>query len=1202
MKATLTIVAGLCSLGLLFSAPPAPEGFAGPESPPLPEPFPIKYQDQGVYDQRLKGLFAPEGFKVEIVAENPVVVNPVGITFGPDGTLFVIEWKPDPGREWFELKETFTFQDGTSRQVATMKKFVTDPVKALHYNPETGTYDRSDVIIPEELPSTLLWHDGWLYTASRGTVRRYKQSRAGGPWDIREVIAQGFCGFHHHQVSGLTIGNDGWLYITSGDDDNFAEGSDGSRATVLRTGAIFRCKPDGSEMEIFSIGYRNPYRDMAYDDKFNWFHADNDNEDGSKFTGCRLMHVTEGSDYGWRLLPGARCCRPDFVRGAIAGELPGKLPPMLKTGRGSPAGLLIYHDTKIPEQYRGLLYYPDVFRRLVRAYGIKPNGSSFDVVSEFEFLKSDDPLFRPCEMVTGPDGAIYVCDWRTDSGGAGKLWGDGQNGRIYRITWVGTEDLPGIPTRGLDSWAKLIRKPTEELIAALGSPDLTDRVEARKELVRRGTPARDAILKSIISGTLEPDGRLAALGALQAHWSNEVEALFILLLNDNSPDIRRLAADGLGRNAKPGNARVQESLVKIFADEEPAVRRSVAMAIGRIGAPGAADVLLNAWRADTAADFMLADGYIRAIESLGKPGFASLLSLAASGEAADLERVVNAIAGCRTMAGYQALPELLSNPHLKPEQKIALVRSFPNYQFDPPVSFEPLVEFMTTTEKLDPAVVAAGLEVLSETGNINSPEDTALVLKLLDAKEPELQLAAIRTANSSRIRDAGPKLIAIADDNKMSQQLRTEAVKALASTGGPQIDTALTNILQAEVPTALKREALRSLATVAPEQARTAAEKLLKQPDLELLAEAVAVLGSSKQGAQTVGEKFLAGQLPKALLPRVTEVLGKFRDDEAIAKLSGEVMKGGLSVGSDPASVDRIRKLVLTQGDPLKGKQLYLNTKLLACANCHQLEGSGGNIGPDLTRVWDTQTIDKLIEAIIEPSKEIKEGYQTYKAATIDGRVFTGLRITDTDTEVVIREANGTDVRLLKDDLDELTPLQTSLMPDNVVSQLTFDQFIDLIAFLKNRQAQESLRGNVLTYMFATGLRTNQLIDWEKAELPDGIRWQLSAAEPNGLVQTEAKPGVSYALTWVYSPNSQKAVANLKTNAKNAELRVNGKPVSQLGGDLHTDFARYPLELNEGWTPVIVKLVTQAGELHFGIVLEGQELKSSAQPLDSPKK
>src|SRR5262249_19878168 len=151
------------------------------------------------------------------------------------------------------------------------------------------------------------------------------QSKPGGAYDIKQVIARGFCGFHHHQVSGLTIGNDGWLYVTSGDDDNYVEGSDGSRATVLRTGAIFRCRPDGSRMHIFARRFRNPYRDVACAVPGNMSHADNDNEDGSKFTGCRLMHIVEGNDFGWRLYWGARCCKPDTVRGAVYGELPGKV-------------------------------------------------------------------------------------------------------------------------------------------------------------------------------------------------------------------------------------------------------------------------------------------------------------------------------------------------------------------------------------------------------------------------------------------------------------------------------------------------------------------------------------------------------------------------------------------------------------------------------------------------------------------------------------------------------------------------------------------------------------------------------------------------------------------------------------------------------------------------------------------------------------
>src|SRR5262249_30059617 len=395
-------------------AAPHKVDFTQPQSPAKPKRGWAKYIAQGTLDPRLKGYVTPAGLKVEIVAEQPTIINPVGMTFADDGTLFVLEWLPSPGDEWRETPETFTYKDGSIRKVATMKKRVKDVVKVLTYNPATGTYDQAKVILEDELPSSILLHQGWLYLSSRGTVRRFKldevlaNPKAAKP----HVIAQGFCCFHHHQVSGMTIGNDGWLYITAGDDDNFVEGSDGSRATVLRTGAVFRCRPDGSRMHVYSIGFRNPYRDVALDTGMNIFHVDNDNEDGSKFTGCRFMHVAEESDFGWRLFTGARCCKPDPVRGAVFGGMPGKMPAMLKTGRGSPAGLLIYNDTQFPEHYRGLMYYPDVFRKLIRAYRVEPSGSTFQAVEEFEFLKSNDPLFRPCHMVVGPDGAMYVCDWR----------------------------------------------------------------------------------------------------------------------------------------------------------------------------------------------------------------------------------------------------------------------------------------------------------------------------------------------------------------------------------------------------------------------------------------------------------------------------------------------------------------------------------------------------------------------------------------------------------------------------------------------------------------------------------------------------------------------------------------------------------------------------------------------------------------------
>jgi putative membrane-bound dehydrogenase-like protein len=1198
-----SVLAGLLLTSVASAAPPPPPAeFAQPQSPAKPAAFPVTYVDQGKYDSRLAGLMAPDGFKTEVVADAPTVVNPVGLTFAPDGTLFVLEWTVDPvtqGR-WFEFKETFRYRDGTTKQVATMKKFVMDVVKVLKYNPAKKAYDQFDTIIADELPSTLVWHDGWLYTASRGTVRRYKQSRKGGPWDVREVIAQGFCGFHHHQVSGLSFGNDGKLYITSGDDDNFAEGADGTRATVMRTGAVFRCNPDGTQLEEYSRGYRNPYRDLAHDSKFNWFHADNDNEDGSKFTGCRLVHVAEGVDYGWRLKDGARCCRPDFGRGAVAGELPGKLPPMLKTGRGSPAGVLIYNDTRLPAPYRGLMYYPDVFRKLVRAYTLREKGASFEVTHEFEFLKSADPLFRPCQMVTGPDGAIYVVDWRTDSGGAGRLSGDGQHGRIYRMTWVGTKDHPAIAPRGMDSWAKLVALPDAKLVEALDSPDLTDRVEARKEAVRRGPAAARLVLRRFVSGGFSPDGRLVAMGVLQAGWSAEVADLFRLLLNDASPDVRRLAADGLGLHPTPADSRTHEALVRLLGDDSPAVRRAAALAVGRVGVTGAAEALANAWKADDRRDPFLSDAYLRGLEKLGRPGVEAILALANSGQKADLDAAVAAFAGFRERAAAAALPDLLAHPHLSPDQRAELVRSFANYQFDPPLSPAALLTYLTNSQDKSPAVAIAGLEVLAGTGNATDPVAAKFVLDQLASTNPEVRAAAVRTVEEVRLTAATEPLIGMLNTSERPTDERLAALKALRAIGGEAAVKTALDLLARPEPPALKVEALRALTAASPTEARPVATKLLDQPDPTLIAEAVSVLVTTKDGAKLVGERYLANKLPRDLFPRVSDGLSKFNTDPVMARMHSEVLKGGLVLSLDPARVGELQKLVVSKGDPQRGKQLYLNTGLLACATCHRMEGVGGNIGPDLTRIWDTQTTAKLLEAIIDPSKEIKEGYQSYRATTVSGRVHTGLRVSESSTEVVLREATGQDVRLMKADLDEFAVSKTSLMPADAVSRLTFDQFLDLLAFLKSKSAQESLRESagtaVLGYQVAVGPKSDRFAPVGKG-LPPAVEWQTQTADATG--RLDLAPGLpkggasAYARTFVYSPSTQ-AVRFEVTTDDPMRVWVGRRPVADRDTPGTTAVT---VELPAGWTEVLVKLAPGGGADHkLGVQVHGTGLRASATP------
>jgi putative membrane-bound dehydrogenase-like protein len=1186
------------------------------QSPARPAPEWLNLVDQGQFDPRLKGYLAPAGFKVEIAAEEPVVINPVGMTFGPDGTLYVLEWVPpaDPTSNFPESSITFTYKDGSKRKVAIMRKPLKDWVKVLTDSKGKGVYDHARVILHDELPSSILIHDDGLYLSGQGTVRRYplaqvlKESQNGQRDFTPAIIAQGFCGFHHHQVSGLTIGNDGWLYVTSGDDDNLVEGSDGSRATVLRTGAIFRCRPDGSKMHTYALGFRNPYRDVVFDTAFNMFHADNDNEDGSKFTGCRLMHIPEGADFGWRLRVGARCCVPDPARAAVYGELPGKLAPMLKTGRGAPAGLLIYNDTFLPPEHRGWLLYPDVFRKLIRAYKVEPKGATFEVTQEFEFLKASDPLFRPCQMVLGPDGAIYVCDWRTDSGGAGRLWGDGKHGRIYRITWAGTAEQPAIPTRGLDTWAKILQQGDAELLRTLESENFSDRQQAQRELVRRGDKHRPALLAVLNDAKKPLPARLAALGALQSFWNEDVQATFVSMLKDSHPDVRRLCADALALNGKRGDRNIHEALVQVLNDEDPAVLRALYLAVGKIAAPGAADTVANGLQFDDSKDAYLHDGMVRALEQVGKEGFQRLQAWSDSGEGKDLDRVVNIFPAFRSREAAQALGPLLKNYHLTVAQRIDLIRSYNHFQLDPPVSLRPLADYLAQLDADPPkeikpdqlaAVKLAAIEVLSTNGAMNTDKARSLFAAMLGQKSPQLRLAVIQAIDTGRVTQAAPLLVEMLGKSDSTAE-RIALARALGSFGTQTVDSwKVLETLLKDREAGLRLEALRALAALDYRKARKSAEALLADADLQVQQEAVVLLGRDPDGARLVGQRFVQNQLPRALLPLVAEGLRRYaKDRPGHARLLAEVMKGGLLISTSPTDVERIAELVRTKGDPRNGRALYLNNQALACINCHRLEGVGGNVGPDLTRVWETHSLAKVMEAILDPSKEIKEGYQTYVAVTKSGQVVTGLRVSQNDKEAVLRDATGKQVRIAAKELDELTPSKKSLMPDDVVTHLKFDEFIDLVAFLRDRQAQESLRGLALEFLVVGPLPGDSAAAIEKGPDPakaveaggKKFSWQPRRADPSGYLNLKgllrAKDAV-YALTYVFSPKEQRVKMGI--GSPEARVWINGEKLHD-ERTLELDEIQREVVLPGGWSTVLVRAGAADGNLPgFGLRFIGGE-------------
>ena len=248
---------------------------------------------------------------------------------------------------------------------------------------------------------------------------------------------------------------------------------------------------------------------------------------------------------------------------------------------------------------------------------------------------------------------------------------------------------------------------------------------------------------------------------------------------------------------------------------------------------------------------------------------------------------------------------------------------------------------------------------------------------------------------------------------------------------------------------------------------------------------------------------------------------------------------------------------------------------------------------------------------MVEPSKEIKEGYTSYKAVTLAGQSYTGLKLAETAKEVVIRESTGRDIRIDKKDLDEVTASKISLMPDNAISQLSYDQFIDLLAFLKSKKEQESLRGTLLDFNVLVGapgdFKSSNPIEKApdlKAKLPNGLKWLPAQADASGLLLLKPflpmDPIGVYALAYVYSPGKQKSTVTLLADGP-ARIWVGSSVAFERAVPKLAPFAqeeKFTVELAAGWNTVLLKTLTSGPTNRIGMQFSGELLRTASAPED----
>ncbi len=413
--------------------------------------------------EALKKMEVPEGFKVELVAAEPDVVNPVAMTFDERGRVWITESFEYPRKE-----------PGPGR----------DRVKTLEDTDGDGTLDKVTIFAEGlNIPSGIAVGYGGVWVANAPDILFMQDTDGDGKADKQEVVVTGFGRFDTHELpNSLTWGPDGWLYGLNG---VFNPSKIVHRGQTHEfTCAMFRIHPRTRAFEVFCEGTSNPWG-IAIDKEGSFF-----------VSACVIDHL-------WHLVETGYYHR----QGGPYPPHTWKIESIVKHKHQLAAycGIHYYDSDAYPPQYREKLYMGNVHGNCINSDRLERDGSTYRGLPEPDFLKANDAWFMPVVQKTGPDGCLWILDWydryhcyqdaNRDPAGI-----DRGHGRLYRVRY---QDTPRAPKFDLS------KETDEQLIERLKSPNGFFRDIAQRVLAERANPETLKKLKGIVENeTLATKDRL----------------------------------------------------------------------------------------------------------------------------------------------------------------------------------------------------------------------------------------------------------------------------------------------------------------------------------------------------------------------------------------------------------------------------------------------------------------------------------------------------------------------------------------------------------------------------------------------------------------------------------------------------------------------------------------------------------------------
>ena len=972
-------------------------------------------------EDTLAVLDLPDDLAVDLIASEPLIAQPLQISFDEQGRMWVVEYRQYPfpaGLKVVRYDQHLRAVFDRVPEPPPHHEPGRDRVSVLTDTDGDGTFDQYQVAIDGlNIATSVAVGHGGMWVMNPPYLLFYEDADGDAVPDAEPVVHLSGFGLEdtHSVANSLMFAADGWLYGVNGSTTTASVVTHlGDQPPLAYEGqCVWRYHPEEHRFEIFAEGGGNPFG-LEIDAAGEIF-------SGTNWGDTRGMHYVQGA-YGVKNWGKHGPLTNPYAFGffnhmGFAGD-----------GRRFTEEMVVYDDVVMPERYRGQFVAVNPLQRLVIAANRIPEGSTYRTEDFENTIQTADRWFRPVDVVTGPDGCLYIADWydtRLTHVDPRDNWHK-TSGRIYRLkpaeTAAAEEGFADVlPSR---RQFDLRRLDDEQLLALFDHPSRFFRLAAVEQLAARGSPAVQAAVRERLlagdSGRLEDLWTYARLAG-RAAFAADVELLEAVAASPQA-DLRRWLVRLLGDGARVPDGAVS-TLADLAAHEtDIRVRSQLASTAKRIeGDCGLALAvsMLAADRSDDARD----------------PHLPLLVWWAVEAHADDENGMLE--------DALATMPELWTSQLFTGTVLERLARRCGMVADEQAFALCETALTMAPTDDLRQRIVRGFDDGLAAREAVELPEAIAALLAEARGTSPVADiLFRLRQGEEGA---AAAAVAMLADRGQLAGD-RVQLIEAVAEEQAAGGAAALLACLS-DGSLAVRRAALAGLARFDDEAigSRVASGYQGMDSSTGLRPIAIRVLTSRPGWAKQLIARIDALEIPaEVVTPDMLLQLQAHGDEELAAAI--QRIWGTLRATPEEKLAQMERVAVLARaggGDAAVGQRLFAEH----CGKCHRLFGTGGDVGPDLTG-YERTNIDFLALAIADPSAAIREEYTTYRVLTNNGQVTSGLLVDRSAGGIVLRTAEGQNVRFANDAIDTYEASPVSLMPDNVVGTFSDGQLRDLLAYL----------------------------------------------------------------------------------------------------------------------------------------------------------